>query len=285
MALQPETATMHRMQCMEIWGGNTAADGTISVTGIDAWIYSEPHNGETTGGDIHYVSMCGGGRIVRFAIADVSGHGSSASRFADILRGLMRKYINTVNQARFARALNREFTSLSSDGTFATALLATYFSPTDQLILVNAGHPEPLWYRPSTGRWQRLHHKMLDRVTSRSNLPLGIVQPTRYHQFAVRLEPDDLVLIYTDSLVETRVESGALLGVDGLLKLLDSLNTVPPDRLSRAVLERLAQHRGTQVAEDDVTLLLLRHNGGEPARKSAAQWARVFGRLLGLIRV
>ena len=35
--------------------------------------------------------------------------------------------------------MNSEFGKLSEDGTFATAILATYFSPKDHLVVVNAG--------------------------------------------------------------------------------------------------------------------------------------------------
>ncbi len=60
---------------MEVWGGNTAAENGISVHGIDAMLYSQPYHGESNSSDIHYVSMCGEGRIARFVLAYVAGHG------------------------------------------------------------------------------------------------------------------------------------------------------------------------------------------------------------------
>ncbi len=89
---------------MEVWGGNGAIHNAISVPGIDAWISSDPYEGNAYGGDIHSVSMCGAGRISRFAIADVAGHGAAVGELAHRLRSLMRKYINTLDQTRFARA-------------------------------------------------------------------------------------------------------------------------------------------------------------------------------------
>lgn len=41
-----------------------------------------------------------------------------------------------------------------------------------------------------------------------ANLPLGIIEPTPYAQFAVPLQPDDLVVLYTDALIETRDPQG-----------------------------------------------------------------------------
>jgi hypothetical protein len=74
------TAPLHALQCMEIWGGNRAAREWVSVTGIDAYVFSLPYGGQSSGGDIHYVSLCGGGKIARFAVADVSGHGDAVGR-------------------------------------------------------------------------------------------------------------------------------------------------------------------------------------------------------------
>ena len=136
----------HTLQCMEIWGGSEAIDNTIEVPGIDAWITSTPFNGALRGGDIHYVSMCACGRISRFALADVAGHGDEAAALADRLRSLMRRYINTPDQTNLVRALNREMSAIVSGGAFATAVMASYFPPTDHLIVCNAGHPAPLWY-------------------------------------------------------------------------------------------------------------------------------------------
>jgi hypothetical protein len=91
-----------------------------------------------------------------------------------------------------------------------------------------------------------------------TNLPLGILEPTKYEQFGVRLEKGDMVLIYTDSLVEARSPQGALLGEEGLRRLLDELSDRPPDRLIPALLDRLNQYTGGAPLGDDVTALLLR---------------------------
>jgi phosphoserine phosphatase RsbU/P len=274
-----------RLQCMEIWGGNTATETGLSVTGIDAWIVSRPHQGDSAGGDIHYVSMCGAGRIVRFVVADVSGHGHQADALAVQLRAMMRKHINTLNQARFARTLNREFSAFSGRGAFATAVLATYFAPTDHLVLVNAGHPPPLWYRRADRRWRVLTDDLPERADRIGNLPLGIIQPTSYSQFAVRLEQGDLVLVYTDSVPESRNPQGEALQLEGLLSAVRGLDPDSPDQICRALTRYLADYRGGLVAEDDTTLLLLYHNGADPAGNSAAGWTRVVAKMLGLMKV
>lgn len=273
------------MQCMEIWGGNGAFENAVSMPGIDAWVLSQPFAGDARGGDVHYISMCAGGKIARFAVADISGHGAYASDLASTLRSLMRRYINTLNQTRFLRALNRKMVQIAEAGKFATALLATYYAPTDQLFLCNAGHPPPLWYRAARREWVVLKDTMEARLTSAGNLPLGIIQPTQYSQFAVKLEPNDLVLMYTDSLIEAANANGRQLGVDGLLKRVSGIDVDDPAALSQQLLESLAAYREFAPVNDDLTMLLLHHHGAGRPRFSVGERIRTVTRMLGLASV
>ena len=275
----------HRLECMEIWGGNEPIDDAIAVPGLDAWVISQPHGGDPSGGDIHFVSTCGGGRIARFMIADVAGHGQSASEVAVKLRRLMRKYINRLNQTRFVRDLNREFQWTYQSETFATALLASYFAPTDYLIICNAGHPAPLWYRSQLETWHRLEHNMADRVKRIFNLPLGIIEPTSYYQFAIRLEKGDLVLVYSDAVIEARNLEGRPLGDDGLLETVGRIDPARPERFCPELLNALSAHRDGAPAEDDITVALLHHNAGNPPRQSIREMVRVMGKMFGLVKV
>jgi len=269
---------------MEIWGGNRAIENGVSAPGLDAWVYSRPYQGDQSGGDVHYVSTCASGRISRFAVADVSGHGAGVDAFAQGLRKLMRRHINTPDQSRFVRELNKEFSRLSTGGIFATALLATYFSPTDQLIMVNAGHPRPMVRRIATGTWEILDGADADSEVIH-NLPLGIIEPTEYTQFAVTLDPGDEVVIVTDALLESKDADGRLLGEAGLLRVISSLPPMPLEQRVGSLLRAVAEQSGgtTETAfQDDVTVVWLAHNATEPKRQAFAEQLAVLGRMMGL---
>src|SRR3954452_12956498 len=119
-----------RMQCMEVWGGNDLVDANVSMSGLDAWVYSKPYKQAQAGGDVYYVSACATGRITRLLVADVSGHGANVRDTAVGLRDLMRRYVNHLDQAQFVRSMNQRFTSMSEAGCFATAVVTTFFAPT-----------------------------------------------------------------------------------------------------------------------------------------------------------
>jgi len=44
-----------RMQCMEVWGGNRQVDRYLETPGLEAWIYSQPHEQAPGGGDVYYI--------------------------------------------------------------------------------------------------------------------------------------------------------------------------------------------------------------------------------------
>lgn len=264
-----QTSSPHTMQCMEVWGGNRSIDAGVTLAGLDTWVYSRPFRAEgdqSGGGDIHYLSSCMSGRISRMLVADVSGHGAAVDSVAVNLRDLMRKYVNYLDQSRFVQNLNVQFSSMARAGLFATALVATYWVPTGTLVATNAGHPRPLIYRAATGQWEFLDSTATDprAAGTISNLPLGVLEPTSYDQFSVKLDENDLVLIYTDSLVETRGSHGGLLGAEGLLQLLQGLDPRDPSRLVASLIARLEAEQGSSEFADDVTCLLIRRNAVQP---------------------
>ncbi len=275
---------VHSLQCMEIWGGSAAMDSGVSVPGLDAWVYSRPHAGDERGGDIHYISMCGSGRVTRLAVADVSGHGAVVDGLATSLRTLMRRHINTPDMTRFMRALNEEFGRLSDDGRFATAIVATYFAPTDHFILCNAGHPRPLWYDADAKRWRIMDPTIDEKAESVANLPLGVIEPTSYEQFAVPLGRDDVVVVYTDALTEARGADGRMLGEERLLQLVSEIDPTDPRGTAAALVEAVERWQGSPL-DDDITVMALRHNAGDPERPGLREAATVLAKLIGLVKV
>ncbi|NOT34966.1 MAG: serine/threonine-protein phosphatase, partial [Candidatus Eisenbacteria bacterium] len=245
------------LQCMEVSGGNQTAHRRVEMFGLDAWVRARPFE-SGSGGDVHYLSSCGTGRIQRVLLADVSGHGEAVSRTADELRALMRQHVNTAEQSRFVRALNREFKLLAGRGQFATALAATFWAPTGDLELTNAGHPRPLMRRASEGVWRYLEGPAIPAGTI-ANLPLGVIGGSRYLSSAATLETGDLVLIYSDALIESERGDGEMLGEAGLLERVKLLDVSEPERFVDALIADLEQWRGGP-PNDDETLLLLRPN-------------------------
>ena len=239
---------------MEVWGGNEPFDSAVSMVGLDAWVYCRPYRQASGGGDVYYVSSCATGRITRLLVADVSGHGQAVCGVAEGLRGLMRRNVNHLDQRRFVTAMNEEFAGLAEAGCFATAVVTTFFAPTNHLTLSNAGHPPPMWYRASSGEWAVLEGE--------GNVPLGIVGGLEYGEFEVGLSVGDLVLCYTDSLIEAEGEDGQMLGVKGLMEIVEGIGLARPEELVARLLAEVAGRAAGNLEGDDVTVMLFRPNQG-----------------------
>ncbi len=264
------------MQCMEVWGGNQPVDAGVAMAGLDAWVYCRPYNDAAGGGDVYYVSACATGRITRLLVADVSGHGERVSAVGAQLRTLMRRYVNYLDQKRFVRSLNSQFSSLSAEGMcFATAIVCTFFGPTRHLTLCNAGHPPPLLYLSKRKRWEVLHRSCDGNQAT--NIPWGIDEVCNYDQFDVRLRVGDLVMCFTDSLTEARLPSGELLGQDGLVRIISALDLSDPAALTSTLLKAI-EADGYRT-DDDVTVLLFRPNGMTPRLGLVERW-RMQGKMV-----
>jgi sigma-B regulation protein RsbU (phosphoserine phosphatase) len=217
---------------MEVWGGSQLTSNTVELGGLEAWVYSKPYGQAQRGGDVYYASSCATGRISRLLLADVSGHGKTVAATAADLRTLMRRFVNRLDQKEFVRLLNQQFTALSRNGIFATAVVTTFFSPSRRLSVCNAGHPRPLLYRAVDRGWSFLgHEETAKNGPQTANIPLGIIHLADYDQFDVELDPGDCLLSYTDALIESCDADGEMLGEDGLLRIINLLGDVEPQKL------------------------------------------------------
>jgi serine phosphatase RsbU (regulator of sigma subunit) len=282
MAIEParEAQTLH---CMEIWGGIEPAESSVRTPGLDLWVYSRPFEGDDQGGDVHFVTLCGGGVITRIVVADVSGHGSSVAGFSSVLRALLRKHINHKSQARLVERLNQEFAEMARLRRFATAVVATYLTSTDELSVSNAGHPRPLHFRAADGTWSIVAQESGDPGRL-ANLPLGLDDETHYGASRVVLGRGDLFVFYTDALIEAADGSGQLLGESGLLAAARRLDpsAVSPAEIGRALLDSVARHRGGADADDDATIVVLRHDASPSPRLTIGEKLDVYAKVFGL---
>ena len=267
------------MQCMEVWGGSQLTTSGVELGGLDVWVYSKPFGEAQRGGDVYYVSSCATGRISRLLLADVSGHGQSVASTAADLRTLMRRFVNRLDQKEFVRLLNEQFTALSTHGSFATAVVTTFFEPSRRLSLCNAGHPRPLLFRAAEARWSLLGHQDHPEKKGLSNIPLGMFQIADYEQLDVELEPGDCLISYTDALMESCDANGEMLGEEGLLRIVNLLGDVPAEKLIPSLLREITERFPENLAADDVTLLVVRANG-RALQFSLSEKIGAFGRFL-----
>ncbi|HEY2930429.1 MAG TPA: PP2C family protein-serine/threonine phosphatase [Acidobacteriota bacterium] len=188
------------------------------------------------------------GRLL-LAVADVAGKGVPAA----LLMATFQASLHTLAGAPtslldLVAGLNRYACAHSLGGQrFTTAFLAELDPVTRTLSYINAGHNAPVLRRVSGG---------IERLEA-GGLPLGIRSQTRYDSGTTTLDRGDLLVIFTDGLVEAESESGAEYGD---LRLFDVLKEIPDGSASQQ-LQRLMDSVDSFVGHarqhDDITCLIL----------------------------
>lgn len=201
--------------------------------------------------------------IARVAVFDGMGHGLDSAQLAVLTvsayRNQRRLGADLLTTARF---VDDAVAQGAREGGFSTGLLAELDTATGELRWVNAGHPDPLLLRE--GRLVRV-------LETPHALPFGLNEAiTGSQDFVVgseMLQPDDLVLLHTDGVVEARSADGEYFGADRLVDLVtrNLAAGLPAPETVRRLVRSLLEHQDARL-EDDATLALLQWRPTAPER-------------------
>ena len=116
-----------------------------------------------------------------------------------------------MNCARVVRAINDSLSADFAIDKFATLFFMIYDRETEELSFSNAGHGPLLCYRAD---------RNAITVTKLDGVPIGIMEDVEYKQAKVKLNPGDMVVLYTDGVTEMRNEQREEYGYVRMHKLL-----------------------------------------------------------------
>jgi serine phosphatase RsbU (regulator of sigma subunit) len=245
-----------RLACLELRGGNHLATYAARLPGLAAWVSCNPLRPSKRGGDLYYLSACRNGSIARVVIADVSGHGEKVSAAAVRLQKALRHHIDLWDQSVLIRDLNGSFFRDEHHVQFATAFLGSFASESGDLLFTNAGHTLPLLYRVTIREWSFLQD-FIPKPEDVTDLPLGLIPGTEYHQTTASLAPGDLLILYTDGIIEAEDEDGNQLGLDGLLAIAQCLPASSATAAGEGLMAAVERFRGSAPPKDDATVVAL----------------------------
>jgi serine phosphatase RsbU (regulator of sigma subunit) len=167
-------------------------DEAPDVEGFDVHARYRPAKGSQLGGDWWDAFALPDGRTV-VSVGDVAGHGVSAATAMAQVRTALRAYM--IDGHSPAACLDRLDVLLQTllPGQTATVVVLVVDPATGRVELANAGHPPPLLLRAGTC-------EPLDR----SGRPLLGIAHGSARTECLTLADDDVLLIYTDGMVERR---------------------------------------------------------------------------------
>ena len=207
-----------------------------------------PADGPGAGGDFYDVLPLTGGRV-GFILGDVSGHGRGALARTAFMRYTLRAYLEAGLEPRVALQVAGRVIDENLGGDFATVLLAVHDPETGSLTYATAGHPSPIVVGPQPH----------DPVTAVSSPPIGVGVRTGLRQTTVPLVPGSTACMFTDGLMEARVDGG-ILGRDRLESLLDELGR---DATARGLIDSV--HSEARVLSDDIAAVVIQPANGVTA--------------------
>lgn len=203
---------------------------------------------ESLGGDF-YTFWRLGGRKVGVMLGDVSSHGFSAALIAAQAMTAAGIHANAATAPDETLARVRE--SLSADLERSEMYLTAFYGVIDpgrsELTWSSAGHPYA-WLVPKRGPARRLEP---------TAPPLGLVPTESFGVRTARWEsPGDLLMLFTDGLVDQPDPSGERFGEERLVAMVEQERALAPDDLLRRI--SAAVEAFGPVRTDDRTLLILR---------------------------
>ncbi len=200
---------------------------------------------QEVGGDFYDFIPLDRGRT-GVVIGDVSGKGVPAALFMAKLGSDLRTLAYTERGPGEAFGkLNDLLVSRSRRGMFATALYIEVETETGSLTITNAGHLPPL-IRRSDGTVQKL--------ANTGGAPLGILPGMAFSQEVVTLAKGDIVVLYTDGVIEAMNSREELFGYDRFEAVVKG-GPADPGGLSAAIVQSVNTFTGLTAQHDDITLL------------------------------
>ncbi|MFF4368253.1 SpoIIE family protein phosphatase [Streptomyces sp. NPDC001594] len=170
------------------------APAPLEVPGIRIAVRYRPAESQSlVGGDWYDAVVLPNGKIL-LSVGDVAGHGIQAATGMVVLRNALRGLAVTgAGPAQLLAWLNRVAFHLTSHLT-ATAVCALFDPETRTLQWARAGHLPPVLIRDAQAQSFPLTAGLL----------LGALPDAAFEEEEVQLEADDILLMYTDGLVERR---------------------------------------------------------------------------------
>ncbi len=207
------------------------------------------------GGDFYDAFQLSGDRVA-LVLGDVSGKGLPAALLMGLIHGAVRSGITDGTQLEDA---TRRLNELLCDGTaverFVTMFWCSYAPSQNRLRYVNAGHLAPFVVRRDADGGSELLR------LEEGGPVLGVVRPAPYRAGEVDLRMGDLLVLFSDGVIEAANEQEEEYGEERLASILREIDGQSATDVRDTILADVRQFAGGQTQRDDLTLLVVRACG------------------------
>jgi len=187
-----------------------------------------------------------------FVIGDVMGKGIPAGLLMTMLRGMLRAEVLTgLPPDRILHDLNHlAINDLDQSHRFVTLFYSDYDPRTRKLRFANAAHNPPLLWKSTDQKVFKLDAK---------GFVLGLQKDAEYHCGEIKLNQNDLVLYYTDGVIDTSNSLGQRFDEERLIKILTKLckQSYTSQEILNKIFKKLDDFTGqNRHLEDDASMVI-----------------------------
>jgi len=207
----------------------------------------------TMGGDFFHIARLSDD-TAGICICDVMGHGVRAALITAMLRALIETHAaEAADPGPFLTELNSEFTGiLKQTGTlvFATVLYCTINIRERVARFARAGHPAPLHVRRTAGEVRTVASSQ-----GSTGPAMGLIPNAQFRITETKLALGDLLLFFTDGIIEAENKAGSDFGIEGLRQSIRSHLDQPTQSLLEAIIGNVYKFANSTVLTDDACLV------------------------------
>ncbi len=223
---------------------------TPEIPGVDIAVHYQP--AQELGGDFYDFLHYADGRLA-IAVGDVAGKGAAAALLATLGVGILREHaIHSPSMpADMLADLNGHLQVPGNNGRFIALAYSVYDPVARELVVANAGFPQPILVRGGQAR-----------AVNVAGVPLGLFPDSTYEPVRMALEADDFIVFCSDGIHEQTNSHGEEFGILRLLAQLAGTGVgvtaqEVAGNVSRAIDEH-AHDGGCAKPMDDRTIVVLR---------------------------
>ncbi|MGL4393589.1 MAG: PP2C family protein-serine/threonine phosphatase, partial [Fusobacteriaceae bacterium] len=224
-----------------------------TIFGLDIANYFEP--AKEIGGD-YYDYFVHEKELLYVTMADVSGKGVPAAFLMALARSILRTIstIRSLNPHQNLNALNKIIFDDISEDMFITMMHCRFDYKTKILSYSNAGHHPIIIYRAKEDKIE-LH--------SVKGVAIGFIERYKYGEDEIKLDEGDIVLLYTDGVIEAENHEKKLFGVEKLKQIIYENKNSSSEIIKEKILKSISEFTEKKIQDDDITFVILKNNEQE----------------------
>ncbi|MFA3783680.1 PP2C family protein-serine/threonine phosphatase [Melioribacteraceae bacterium 4301-Me] len=185
--------------------------------------------------------------VLGVCIGDASGHGLSAALLVrDVVTGLRMGLEKHMKMAYTFKKLNK----VIYRSVYSTNFISLFYAEIEKngnILFVNAGHPAPLLFSENK----------ISELNS-TGLVLGALPEIELHRGYAHMNPNDLLVLFTDGIIERKNSKSSNFGIEGIKDVILKNKNERPQKIIEAVFNTAKSFGNNKKWEDDATVVVIK---------------------------